>query len=325
MDVLPEHQAKIDKAIQFCQSNLKKFSIELEKHYGKKEADELSCFLLQNTYFAGGLFRSIFTDLPVNDVDIFFRSEDACVEFKTKFLQPLSIFTDENITRNETFIYKFGTKRQPYLSFITRDCGTPNKMLSGFDFTFNMHYYSVQDGGFSFDLDTFSKMGRVNNYTTNAINTLFRAFQFTRDGFQMEQDELMYVLQHIVQNNEFLTDDEIRKEITLNTTGPEKTNTKGFELTGLKLTDKAVLGGNEGGGEVYEEEVEITHDENPRVVRGAPPRGPYGQIPQQAPPRAPRGLGQAPIRAEGTRPTRTLTNEERAELLTQQTLLHGNG
>ncbi len=180
-----EHKEKIDKALTLCEESYKDFFCVLDSNYSKEEASKLKYFFLENTVFAGGLFRSIFTDQPVNDVDIFFTTEDAAIEFQHMFLKDNKIFNKNDITSNGTYMWK-------KLSFITRKVGEGKQLLESFDFTFNRHLFKLNSFEMYFDTDTFEKKGRVLfAKDSHPINLYIRALRFNTEGFKITKESML--------------------------------------------------------------------------------------------------------------------------------------
>lgn len=188
-----ENVAKVNKAIDAVEEAFEKLFRVVDKKLTKEDAATFKTFVMDNCYVAGGCFRSIFTDKPVKDYDVFFGSIEKATEFAAMVLSPTyaSIFTDFDITTNNTFNFKHGTKSpQPYLSFVTDRGDIPEMMVDAFDFTFNRHYFRMKDHTFSFDIDTFHKIGSVHR-TDKPLNTLMRCLRFTRDGFRIRNDSII--------------------------------------------------------------------------------------------------------------------------------------
>lgn len=209
------HKEKIDKAISVCEKAFVDFSGALEKAYGKKESSTYKYFILQNTIFAGGLFRSIFTETPINDIDIFFTSEDAAVEWRHMIASNNKLFKSYNITKNNTYIWapeKAGlllpkyarkpTDKMPAVTFITEDSGEPRELLSRFDFTFNMHFFELNSYRMEFDVDTFAKLGSVVNSDRKPTMKQFaRALRFMNQGFKIDSESFCRFTNRLVNGN----------------------------------------------------------------------------------------------------------------------------
>src|ERR1035437_7486746 len=205
MKMLPEHREKINAAIKLCEDRFQDFCAELREIYGKEEAGKLQQFILQNTVFAGGVFRSIFTDTPVNDIGIFFTSLDASLEFQHRFLisRSKSIFKPSDISKHNTYTYARKDKKPP-LSFVTYMPNEPKELLAGFDFSFNQHYFDLQRFKMEFAYDTFSQTGYCraeSRQTRDPLHQFIRALRFLQQGMQIQPESLIQLAAKIEGKN----------------------------------------------------------------------------------------------------------------------------
>ncbi len=220
LQIPKEHRIKVDKAIGICEKGFNQFISHIEKVYDKKTAAKMKYFLLSNTIFAGGVFRSCFTDTPVNDIDVFFTSEDAAIEFRHIFAKNNVTFREGMISNKNTYNWNINFKefikkatwghydkktagelevRYPTISFITQWADEPDTLLNSFDFSFNQHYYCLNDAHLRFDLDTFAKKGKVVNAAKDPLTLYLRALKFLKQGFQIDGNSMFALVQHIVQ------------------------------------------------------------------------------------------------------------------------------
>jgi len=219
--VSKEKRAKINEAINLCQTELRKFFEYLEENINDdKKVKELITLISSESYFAGGVFRSVFTDTEVQDLDIFFRSEEAVVVFKDFFLMNKDIFPSEMISANGTFSFQT-SKSSPKLSFNTKTTGQPKDVVNEFDFTFNRHYYCVQNGECGFDVDTFEKNGTLLKWEHQPINTLLRFLRFLEEGFQMPYVQVASLINHMNTHNIVITDETVVKDVTYGSSGSQ--------------------------------------------------------------------------------------------------------
>jgi len=194
-----EHQPKIDKSIDFCFKNLNiYFDKVLAQVYTKrvngvsvidKEGfDKFKTLVMNNTFFAGGVFRSHFTETPINDIDIFFKSDEAIVEFldivmSPKFANVVPFVMSQNSDNLKYEVSKNGLSY--FISFNVINSGEPKELISKFDFSFNMHYYDPSNGEFEFDVDTFNKMGQSQTTSLTPINFFRRLIRFYQEDFKI--------------------------------------------------------------------------------------------------------------------------------------------
>lgn len=241
MTITKEQQEKIDAAIKMCESAFTKFFEHLDGQLTKEEATKWKQFLLQNTFFAGGVFRSHMVEEEVNDIDVFFRTEAAAMEFATTFLSPKSsVFPTNQITQNNTFCHTFYNNHLPKLCFVTMNAGQPEELLGKFDFTFNQHYYSIQDADFDFDLDTFKKKGMLVNATITPSNTLFRVFKFMEKGYKLSSNDVVNAMTAFAnQYDGTVNQTSLKQEILTGVSGHGTfTNISG--LTGMRHRDRDI-------------------------------------------------------------------------------------
>jgi hypothetical protein len=201
------HKDKINTAIGLCEKRFSQFCSAVEARYSKEEAAEIKYFLLQNTVFAGGVFRSIFTEMPVKDVDVFFTSLDASLEFQDRFMKPAvynkslkPLFLAADISKYNTFNWYGTSRKDPPLSFITKNAAEPLTLINQFDFSFNQHYFDLNSYTMGFDVDTFSKIGQHNYQCKSWHDNIYiikRALKFMQQGFKIDTTSLMTLVGEI--------------------------------------------------------------------------------------------------------------------------------
>ena len=187
--MIKEHKEKINHAIDFCETHFRAFIESYSKFVNnKKEAIAFESFLLENTYFAGGVFRSIFTNSAVNDIDLFFRNEDALDEFLFKATKQFRFF--DKVTTNGSF-------GKDKLSFITSQSGNPDDVTGNFDFSFNRHYFVLNSYKMCFEVDTFNKLGYVTNLS-NPEKIYKRYIRFLEEGFILNTSTHRQILDNLM-------------------------------------------------------------------------------------------------------------------------------
>jgi hypothetical protein len=186
-----KEKEKITEAMTLCESKIQSFFSYLDSSMDKKYSGPFKDFLLANTFFAGGVFRSTLSSTPVNDIDVFFKSLDNVIEFKHLVMSaPTKIFKET--TENGSYNYKSG--KGPKLSFTTKNYGDPERVISRFDLTFNMHYYDMQRMEMRFDRDTFQKAGVLNYGCMEKSGSIARTLRFMNEGWKVEQSSIIEVL-----------------------------------------------------------------------------------------------------------------------------------
>jgi len=243
------HKDKINEAILLCEKRFASFCNALDAKYSKEEASQIKHFLLQNTVFAGGVFRSVFTRMPVNDIDVWFTSLDAALEFKDRFMKPhvlpkgqKPLFLESDITHHGTFNWYGPSRKDPPLSFITKGAAAPMTLISEFDFSFNQHYFNQSTYEMSFDVDTFNKIGEYNlkcKTWKDKVRLFKRALRFMNDGFKIQDSSLLHLIGQIAGKGPLeMVEEELREE---GSGGPE-TKMRRLGLTGSKYAQEDYFG-----------------------------------------------------------------------------------
>jgi hypothetical protein len=190
----PQEKTKITEAMKLCESKIQSFFSYLDDSMDKKYSGPFKDFILANTFFAGGVFRSVLSGTPVNDIDIFFKSHDNIIQFKHLVMSaPIKIFKE--VTPNGSYNFKPG--KGPKISFTTKNYGDPEKVLQRFDLTFNMHFYDMQRMEMKFDRDTFNKVGVLNQSCSDKSGSVARALRFMNQGFKVDSATIIEVIKRL--------------------------------------------------------------------------------------------------------------------------------
>lgn len=97
-----------------------------------------------NGFIAGGCFKNIFNNEKIKDVDIFFEDEEDFNEANSYFSTKEDyVFSYEN---KNTVSYK-NTKTNIRVELIRNTYGTPEEILSKFDFSITKFAYCKRDNG----------------------------------------------------------------------------------------------------------------------------------------------------------------------------------
>lgn len=194
------HKEKIKTAIDLCEKRFYSFIARMEE-VDKENAAILKTFLISNTFFAGGVFRSTFTNNKVNDIDIFFKSEKAVVQFLHYIRMAPKIASLFTVTSNATFIFA-SPNDEPDVAFITKNPGDVNDTMQRFDFSFNQHYYDMSEFKMNFNVDTFNKIGVVNTGSPtlkeNCISIFLRAVRFASEGIYITEHSVRDLVHFVV-------------------------------------------------------------------------------------------------------------------------------
>lgn len=188
-----EEKLLIQTAFDYCDNELQLFLKRLKKAITKEQYEKLSDIVLTKTFIAGGVFRSIFSGGDVNDIDFFFSSEEAIVEFSDIVLSP--DFKDTFFKVSERGTYIENRHSGPKITFVTMRYGYPIDVLSTFDFSFNQHSYSPFDNTYILNKATFNKKGLIVNYDEEELESLFiRSIRFLKEGWEIPTQNMVYLL-----------------------------------------------------------------------------------------------------------------------------------
>ncbi len=190
MNVELEIKKAITTSVELV-GNLDKFISQCDR-ISKASKEKILDNLYSHAYFAGGMYRSLFTRQPINDYDIFFDKLEAGQE--VVFL--LGNTRMSEFTRSLTGNGNLNVNGAKY-SFNIVMAAAPKVMVERlFDFSFNRHYFLFKDGSHDFDLKTFRKEGHY-CYTGNEIDLrllgLKRYFYFLGKGFKIEPKSMLPV------------------------------------------------------------------------------------------------------------------------------------
>lgn len=192
MQILKTHLPRLEKAIEYCDAALEELIKKIDTIEESVEIKENFKHLIRTkTYFAGGVFRCMFNNTKVKDIDVFFVDEESALEFTSYVMLNSSIGDLFGKTEFYTFNYD-------KLSFITHNTGDPLEVIKDFDTTLNMSYYKSFTKEFSFFTDTFRKKGEINfrgeSFKIAPLNVMTRIFKFLKEGFSISDRDLMLCL-----------------------------------------------------------------------------------------------------------------------------------
>lgn len=210
-----EQYEKLNKVYLFC-CNLMEYFCEylktqdvLKNNLTEEELDVLVATIREESYFAGGLFRSYFSNTPIRDIDIFLTNTDASERVSHLLSKCLDnvvvsvsnqnnfIFTDYPII-NQMLEEKLGHTNEVnscFLTIITENACSPNCQIVTFDFSFNRHYVDTYNDAFCFDFFTFLKKGHLmdsdsdrlsdRDIDTKMLSRMLRTLRFLKEGWDI--------------------------------------------------------------------------------------------------------------------------------------------
>jgi hypothetical protein len=171
-------------------------------------------------FIAGGCITSIFTDQPINDIDIFFRTADAYDKAKSfltecenkKFRnmtrvcetdKAVTFKIDHNIKLNPsscgygmTFFRNKAEMGNMVIQIVRPDVnsGEPEEVVRRFDFTVCQAAYDIREEKFVFGDRFFQDCARknlvFNSESQNIIGSFFRIDKYRERGYTMAPSEL---------------------------------------------------------------------------------------------------------------------------------------
>jgi hypothetical protein len=184
--------------------------------------DELATLIKEKTFIAGGVFKSLVLDEPVNDWDFWFRDEAS----RSKFVHLLDVKAQTkstSITNRDNL--KFGKMMKTSenaitfhfpkdkIQFVLTEVGTPNTLIDKFDFCHTQAFYDSITG--ELHCPTHFMIGKQLNYNRKyklPLQALKRAFKFTKQGWTMGDEQINEITKAIVGVN--WANDEVRKKQT---------------------------------------------------------------------------------------------------------------
>lgn len=158
--------------------------------------------LSKDAYIAGGAVRSLFSDDTVQDIDVFFTSQEAFDRFKKK-IESKGFKSRHKNDFNETF-YKKDLKVQ----LIKHAFLSAQEMIETFDFTICQMAYD----GEAFLLNAFSlydlaRKKLVPARISFAASTLRRIIKYTKRGYHICGGGLATILQAVADNPAIINQD----------------------------------------------------------------------------------------------------------------------
>lgn len=151
----------------------------------------------------GGTINSIFTELPINDLDFYMSDLSHATEI-ADFLK--SYFpVDENVSLNAmTFKRQSANSRKKWtVQLITKFYGTPEEVFNWFDFTITHGAFDFEAGSFVFGsrfLADLSKRRLVYSGSSQyPICAMYRTNKYVKRGYTLPGSTIMHIALAIVQ------------------------------------------------------------------------------------------------------------------------------
>lgn len=178
--------------------------LELETEFKKEEykllnllaEGEKAILKKYNVMVCGGAITSIFSGVPVNDIDCYFRSKDDCDNTFTE----LKLIGCKTKIRTANAVTLETTKGKDIQLISLEDYfqDSPEKVYEQFDFTMCMAAYDFSNNTFSFSNQFLKHLSqRVLVFNTKAhhpINTILRVNKFKERGFSISKTEYFKII-----------------------------------------------------------------------------------------------------------------------------------
>lgn len=156
--------------------------------------------LIKNeTYFAGGCFKSLYLNEKVNDYDLYFNNKES-VE---KFLKIYNTMTDDGfevlLATQNAITFEF---REKIIQFIIKFHDMPYQMISRFDFIHCQNFYNPKDEYLELKEYVIGKKElHYNRRSILPISTMKRMGKFMSQGWIIEDQEIVKIAQAIASHD----------------------------------------------------------------------------------------------------------------------------
>jgi hypothetical protein len=171
---IPQRQSEVIEKITKDIKNLSIFDPAIGIGYTFADSDWI---------IAGGYLRSLFTDTAVNDIDIFFTSDDAITRFKEAAVIGTSL--------NRYNVYWTTSSGLKYDFVIGKPYETPEELLSDFDIIVSQ--CAVMKNRLIYHADYFVDLATKSitfDEIKNPMNALIRTQKYIKYGFTASPDQL---------------------------------------------------------------------------------------------------------------------------------------
>lgn len=167
-------------------------------------------FKASNAIIAGGAITSVFTNKEVNDIDVYFRSEEDLFRALAAVFDESQYTPDDliDILGSHDLIYNGKSQRtlmlkdketEQNIQLMTfRYFDSPEDIFESFDYTVCMGAYDCTSGEFVFHADFFKHNAqrylKFHTGTTYPIMSLMRVDKYKKKGYDISKTELLRVL-----------------------------------------------------------------------------------------------------------------------------------
>lgn len=157
--------------------------------------------ILNDGFLAGGCFKSLVLGEAINDYDIFFCNRESADYFSELFRsmeghtytgKKFSV-TVTAITGNAVTLFVSGFGEYLKIQLITKYFGSPDEVVSRFDFEHCMSYYKW-DYGYKLNFDLISRRDLIfNENCSNPLSAIMRLQKFINQGWNVKPSEIIKI------------------------------------------------------------------------------------------------------------------------------------
>lgn len=186
--------------------------------------DGLYEFVLENCFIAGGAVRDTLRGKEPKDYDLFFRTEVAKEVFIARFSKHFS----------ETGLGNFNYGK---FQFITLYTGTPQEVVSTFDWNVNMVFYEFGSRGvYQHTINTL----HFNVNARKPLSALLRLPYLIEKGFKIEGKELMFLVSFISQVTNLKAGSDLSEQFEFMSSGGTYVDSASAERAVSRASEEAV-------------------------------------------------------------------------------------
>jgi hypothetical protein len=176
--------------------------------------ESLQLTLQSDAYIAGGAIVNLVLDEPINDYDIFFKSQGAALEFRTYFKQLQEFPADRKLqvrAITENGITILITETDEIIQMVTRFFGPTDRVFKSFDFVHCMAYFDLATHDLHYNQEIILRKELVysdsDQYPVNAMKRLVR---FVNRGWQPNNETILNLCDRISKMD--LSDEKVRAD-----------------------------------------------------------------------------------------------------------------
>jgi hypothetical protein len=175
--------------------------LELHEKIVNVMPDHLKQMIKERTYFAGGCVRDLVRYKNPNDYDIFFERKEDMLTF-CKYAESNKVFEKSPLGNIDWY---FDNKK---IQFITLVSGSPNYVVSKFDFNINQVYFKPFTKQ---DQYNYGSEIMFNVKTTSPISALTRINKFLKMGYTISEAQILKMAVVIANSGMITSQEDLEK------------------------------------------------------------------------------------------------------------------